>query len=160
MFLTPILSELILFVKQLALRVNNLFFYNMFAHKTTEKGYPPGHGNKIKMVRESCNFSQEYVAAKLNISQQAYSRMEKNPDNISVGRLRELSAILGVPFSTLAGEEDMYIQQNYKQQGGNSGTVVHVKGLADSERNAYEKHIEHLKEQIDSLNALLMKFGN
>ncbi len=131
----------------------------MFAHKTTAKEYPAGHGNKIKMVREGSNFSQEYVAAKLNISQQAYSRMEKNPDNITVGRLRELSAIFGVPFQTLAGEEDLYIQQNYNQQGGNAGTVVHVKGLADSERAVYENRIEDLKEQIASLNALLITFG-
>ena len=131
----------------------------MFAHKTTAKEYPAGHVNKIKMVREGSNFSQEYVAAKLNISQQAYSRMEKNPDNITVGRLRELSAIFGVPFQTLAGEEDLYIQQNYNQQGGNAGTVVHVKGLADSERAVYENRIEDLKEQIASLNALLITFG-
>ena len=131
----------------------------MFAHKTTAKNNPAGHGNKIKMVREGSNFSQEYVAAKLNISQQAYSRMEKNPDNITVGRLRELSAIFGVPFQTLAGEEDLYIQQNYNQQGGNAGTVVHVKGLADSERAVYENRIEDLKEQIASLNALLITFG-
>ena len=131
----------------------------MFAHKTTAKNHPAGHGNKIKMIREGSNFSQEYVAAKLNISQQAYSRMEKNPDNITVGRLRELSAIFGVPFQTLAGEEDLYIQQNYNQQGGNAGTVVHVKGLADSERAVYENRIEDLKEQIASLNALLITFG-
>jgi len=141
------------------LRVNNSFFYTMFAHKTTAKEFPAGHRNKIKMVREGSNFSQEYVAAKLNISQQAYSRMEKNPDNITIGRLRELSAIFGVPFQTLAGEEDLYIQQNYNQQGGNAGTVVHVKGLADSERAVYENRIEDLKEQIASLNALLISFG-
>ena len=130
----------------------------MFSHKNTEKTYAP-LGNKIKMVRESSNLSQEYVASKLNLSQQAYSRMEKNPDNITVGRLRELSAILGVPFNTLAGEEDMYIQQNYNQQGGNAGTVMYIQGLADSERAVYEKRIEDLKEQISSLNMLLLKLS-
>ena len=131
----------------------------MFAHKTSDKDNYKGLGNKIKMVRESSNLSQEYVASKLNLSQQAYSRMEKNPDNITVGRLRELSAILGVPFNTLAGEEDMYIQQNYNQQGGNAGTVMYIQGLADSERAVYEKRIEDLKEQISSLNMLLLKLS-
>ena len=101
----------------------------MFEHKTTaESSNYKDVRNKLKMVRESSNLSQEYVASKLNLSQQAYSRMEKNPDNITVGRLRELSAILGVPFNTLAGEEDMYIQQNYNQQGGNAGTVMYIQG--------------------------------
>ena len=136
------------------------YLYIMFAHKTTaESSNYKDPGNKLKMVRESSNLSQEYVASKLNLSQQAYSRMEKNPDNITVGRLRELSAILGVPFNTLAGEEDMYIQQNYNQQGGNAGTVMYLQGLADSERAVYEKRIEDLKEQINSLNALLLKLS-
>ncbi len=128
----------------------------MFAHKTTEYKQPGNIGNKIKMVRESINLSQEYVATKLNISQQAYSRMEKNPDNISVSRLRELSAILGVPFNTLVGEDDLYIQQNYNQQGGNAGTVMYVQGMADSERKVYEERINDLKQQLEAMQKLLL----
>jgi transcriptional regulator with XRE-family HTH domain len=129
----------------------------MANYKTSEKTKYEPIGNKIKMVRESINLSQEYVASKLNLSQQAYSRMEKNPENISVGRLKELSAILGVPFTTLAGEEDMYIQQNYNQKGGHAGTVMYIQGMAENERAIYEKRIEDLKEQINTLNDLLLK---
>lgn len=111
------------------------------------------------MVRESSNLSQEYVASKLNLSQQAYSRMENNPESITIGRMKELSSVLGVPFNTLAGEEDMYIQQNYNQQGGNASTVMYIQGLADNERAVYEKRIEDLKEQINALNTLLIKLS-
>lgn len=115
--------------------------------------------NKIKLLRESSNLSQEYVASKLNISQQAYSRMENHPEGITVKRLMDLSQILGVPMNTLIGEDDLYIQQNFNQQGGNAGTVLYVQGLAETERNAYEKHIQDLKQQIDILNNLLMKLS-
>jgi transcriptional regulator with XRE-family HTH domain len=108
------------------------------------------------MVRESINLSQEYVANKLHISQQAYSRMEKNPDNISVARMRDLSAILGVPFNTLVGEDDLYIQQNYNQQGGNAGTVMYVQGMAENERKVYEERINDLKQQIEAFRQLLL----
>jgi transcriptional regulator with XRE-family HTH domain len=126
------------------------------SEKTTQ--YSQGStGNKIKMLRESINLSQEYVAAKLNISQQAYSRMEKNPDNITVARMRELSSVLGVPINTLMGEEDIYVQQNFNQAGGNAGSVVYVQGLADTERKAYENHIADLKAQIEVLQNLITK---
>jgi transcriptional regulator with XRE-family HTH domain len=115
--------------------------------------------NKIKMVRESINLSQEYVANKLHISQQAYSRMEKNPDNISVARMRDLSAILGVPFNTLVGEDDLYIQQNYNQQGGNAGTVMYVQGMAENERKVYEERINDLKQQIEAFRQLLLSLN-
>jgi transcriptional regulator with XRE-family HTH domain len=112
------------------------------------------------MVRESINLSQEYVANKLHISQQAYSRMEKNPDNISVARMRDLSAILGVPFNTLVGEDDLYIQQNYNQQGGNAGTVMYVQGMAENERKVYEERINDLKQQIEAFRQLLLALNN
>jgi transcriptional regulator with XRE-family HTH domain len=120
----------------------------------------PNTKNKIKMVRESINLSQEYVANKLHISQQAYSRMEKNPDNISVARMRDLSAILGVPFNTLVGEDDLYIQQNYNQQGGNAGTVMYVQGMAENERKVYEERINDLKQQIEAFRQLLLALNN
>ncbi len=128
----------------------------MQSGEPTVKKYPEGIANKIKMVREGNNLSQEYVAAKLNISQQAYSRIEKNPDNITIKRLRQISDVLGVPFTTLAGEEDMYIQQNFNQQGGQAGSVIYVQGLADTERKAYENHIQDLKKQIDLLRGMLL----
>lgn len=34
-------------------------------------------GNKIKNIRELKNFTQEYMAEKLDISQAAYSKLEK-----------------------------------------------------------------------------------
>lgn len=128
----------------------------MQSGEPTVKKYPEGIANKIKMVREGNNLSQDYMAAKLNISQQAYSRIEKNPDNITIKRLRQISEVLGVPFTTLAGEEDMYIQQNFNQQGGQAGSVIYVQGLADTERKAYENHIQDLKKQIDMLKELLL----
>jgi len=138
--------------------MDSRYLYKMVALKTEEmKQNPLSAENKIKMVRESINLSQEYVASKLNISQQAYSQMEKNPDNITVGRMREISIVLGVPFNTLVGEDDLYIQQNYNQQGGNAGTVMYVQGMADNERKVYESRIQDLKDQIELLHQMILQ---
>jgi len=37
----------------------------------------------IKSIRETKGFSQAYMAKKLNITQQAYSNIEKTPENMS-----------------------------------------------------------------------------
>jgi transcriptional regulator with XRE-family HTH domain len=115
--------------------------------------------NFLRFIRESLNLSQEYVAAKLNISQQAYSRMENNPENITMGRLKQLAKILSVPLQTLVGEGDFYIQQHLNQTIPNVNSVMTVRGLADSEREIYEKRIEDLKNQLDVLNTFLLKFN-
>ena len=111
--------------------------------------------NKIRMLREGIGFSQQYVANKLNITQQAYSKLEKNPDTATLERLRKLSEILGVNVNSIVGNDDMYIQQNFHQQGGNASTVMYITGLADREREALVKQISTLQKQIDLLTKII-----
>jgi len=113
--------------------------------------------NRIKVLRESLGYSQEYVASQLSITQQALSRIEQNPENATLNRLKELSLILGVSLTSLIGEEDTYILQNFQQQGGQASTVMYMTGIAENERKAYESHIKDLKEQIILLSDLLKK---
>ena len=117
----------------------------------------PNLGRKIRMVRESRQLSQEYVAGRMKISQQAYSRLEHDGENVSLKRLKQLAEALEVPLQTLIGDEDLYIQQNYNQQGGNAGSVLYIQGLADTERLAFENHIADLRRQIALLESLLAK---
>lgn len=117
----------------------------------------PNVGRKIRMVRESRQLSQEYVAGRMKISQQAYSRLEQDGENVSLKRLKQLAEALEVPLQTLIGDDDLYIQQNYNQQGGNAGSVLYIQGLADTERLAYENHIADLRRQIALLESLLAK---
>lgn len=113
--------------------------------------------NRIKVLRESLGYSQEYVASQLSITQQALSRIEQNPENATLNRLKELSLVLGVSLTSLIGEEDTYILQNFQQQGGQASTVMYMTGIAENERKAYESHIKDLKEQIILLSDLLKK---
>jgi transcriptional regulator with XRE-family HTH domain len=107
------------------------------------------------MLREGIGFTQEYVANKLNITQQAYSKLEKNPDTATLERLRKLSEILGVNVNSIVGDDDMYIQQNFHQQGGNASTVMYITGLADREREALVQQISSLQKQIDLLTKII-----
>ena len=109
----------------------------------------------IRLIRESNGFSQEYVAAKLEITQQAYSNIEKNPENWSIKRLKQISEILSVPVTSLIGETEHYIQQNFQQQGGQAATIIHVQGIPENERQLYERYIEQLKSEIQMLKSML-----
>jgi transcriptional regulator with XRE-family HTH domain len=114
--------------------------------------------NRIKEIRESQGLSQESVAYELNISQQAYSRIEKNPDSASVKRIRDLSNVFGVSLASLIGEEDTYIQQNFQQQGGHASSIVHVHGTMNVvEKEMYDEHIKDLRQQITMLTELLKR---
>jgi transcriptional regulator with XRE-family HTH domain len=112
--------------------------------------------NRIKEIREGQGMSQEAVAYQLNISQQAYSRIEKNPDSASLKRLRDLSSVFGVPLNSLVGEDDIYIQQNFQQKGGNAASIVHVHGTMNLiEKEMYEGHLKDLRQQIETLTEII-----
>ena len=109
----------------------------------------------IRLIRESNGLSQEYVAAKLEITQQAYSNIEKNPENSSIKRLKQISEVLSVPVTSLIGETEHYIQQNFQQQGGQAATIIHIQGIPENERQLYERYIEQLKSEIQMLKSML-----
>lgn len=103
-------------------------------------------------------YSQEYIAAKLNISQQAYSRMENAPQNISIKRMYELALVLGVNIHTLVCEEDFHVLQNVHHHNGKQNTAIVLKGLTDTERDLYEDRINELSIQLKLLQDLIQKF--
>ena len=130
-----------------------LLYFESGTMKPKDKPYP--EINKVRMLREGIGYSQEYVANKLEISQQAYSKLEKNPDSATLERLKQLSEVLGVSINSIVGDEDMFIQQNFHQQGGNASTVMYMTGLADRERNVLLQQIQQLENQIALLTKII-----
>jgi len=55
----------------------------------------------IRKVREIRNYTQDYLAAKLGISQNAYSKIELGYSKITVERLFSISLILDVGVTQL-----------------------------------------------------------
>lgn len=53
-------------------------------------------GNAIRIQRVIKGYSQEYMASRLNISQNAYSKLEREETELSVKRAYEIAAILEV----------------------------------------------------------------
>lgn len=50
----------------------------------------------IRKVREHKGYTQDYLAAKLKISQNAYSKLELGYSKLTVDRLFKISSILGI----------------------------------------------------------------
>jgi transcriptional regulator with XRE-family HTH domain len=112
-------------------------------------------GETIRLIRESKGYSQDYVASKLYITQQAYSRLEKNPENITLKRLRELAKILDTSLLSLIGEENMYFMQNINQQGGNAATKL----VLNQSSNPTEQNelFKGMQDEISFLRELVLK---
>lgn len=60
----------------------------------------------LRQHRLQKEFSQEYVAYKLNISQEAYSKIELGKTQLTIERLFEISTILEISVSEYLDKEN------------------------------------------------------
>lgn len=94
--------------------------------------------NRIKKTRELKNWTQEYMAERLGISQNTYSRIETKASKISVDRLLEIAQILEVPIDFLMNTNSpiLNISNNHNNKYIDYFEVIE------------EKDLEYLKERI------------
>jgi len=81
--------------------------------------------SNIRKIREFRNYTQDYLAAKLQISQNAYSKIELGYSSVTLNRLIEITEILEVELADLIcpnGEEIIMLKlsNNVLKQGGRS----------------------------------------
>ena len=79
-------------------------------HKTLSADHILRVTEKLRLLRRQMEYSQEYMAFMLNISQNAYSRMENGKTPLTVNRLFEICTLLKIsPGELLEGDPDTFI---------------------------------------------------
>ena len=58
----------------------------------------------LNKLRTKHNYTEEYVARKMNMSQSAYSRLESGKTELSLERMEELERIYNMPVSEILEE--------------------------------------------------------
>lgn len=111
---------------------------------------------KIRQLRFALGYSQEFVATKLKITQQAYSNIESNPQKVSLERLYQLAEILKVNICDLIGEDRNFNQTNINQHGGKAATQMIIHENSERE-SALSKKFDDLQEQMKTLQELFAK---
>lgn len=124
--------------------------------RATEKKLK-GIGSKIRKIREIRNYSQDYIAQKLNISTKAYSKIENEDTKLSVDRLYELAKILEVKAEDLLNFDEKTIFYNINNHHNGDGVVLNKKTVSDQEREVFKVHIKHLEDEIHFLREELSK---
>lgn len=120
----------------------------------------------IKLVRGNKNYTEDYVASKLGISQSSYNRKENGEVDFSLSELLKLGEVLDVSPARFIDLDIAKIITNneFNDYSGVIGTQnVTNTGTDEGYRKAveqYEKENAYLKAQVDKLtDALVGKMG-
>jgi transcriptional regulator with XRE-family HTH domain len=114
-------------------------------------------GNNIKKIRELKNFTQEYMAMELNMTQAGYSKIERDEVRLSIDRPTEISNVFGVRILDIVDFNEKNIFNNNTQNNYGLVTGINYNYSQDDtlkhlhEENAKQKEIiDILKKELDS----------
>ena len=114
-----------------------------------------GLGSKIKRLRELKNFTQDFMAEQLQVSQSAYSKLEIGETEITYKRLAQIAEILQLKPEEIANFTESMVFNVMHNQNGQNGLVINQTTLTTSEKELYERQIALLQEELAYLKELL-----
>lgn len=113
------------------------------------------YGEKIRTIRELRGYSQEYVAGKLGIAQNTYSKIETNQAKLSAEMLQKLSKELGVSPIDILSQQPAIVNFESNQGTQGIGYIEHFysfqKELIDKIMAPKDSELLSLKQIIDTL---------
>jgi len=115
---------------------------------------------KIRLLREAKHWSQEDMAAKLNMSISGYSKIERGTTKAYISKMQKIAEVLDVDLFELIPQNGSYVYLNNNNNGG-----CHIIGspnelafevqkqqliveLKDKELALQQREIENLREII------------
>lgn len=105
-------------------------------------------GAKIKRLRELKNYTQEFVASEIKVSQSTYSRIESDSVDITINKLERIASVLG-----LKGIEEIICPEHttFNISHNTNASGITVNQNAPDYRDQYiailEEYIVTLKEK-------------
>ena len=111
-------------------------------------------GQKLRVLREFRNYSQEYIAEKLGITQNAYSRIENNQTKMTAERLERLAVILNIPpLELLSDKEPVLHFSDPSSHPAHPPKEDHWKEMIENTRQLYGQVIVSKDEKIAFLES-------
>lgn len=103
---------------------------------------------KIKQIREFFGKTQDEIAQKLNITAQAYSRIERGETALDTKRLEDIAQALGVKTKDIYefDERKIFVKQENNETQDNA-TVHFYLNINETAQNKYVEHLEKTVER-------------
>ncbi|MCP2028256.1 transcriptional regulator with XRE-family HTH domain [Flavobacterium sp. HSC-32F16] len=122
--------------------------------------------NKIKSIRELKNYTQEYMADQLGVTQAGYSKIEKGKTILSYIKLVEIAKILEVSVEDIISFDSQRYFNSFNTVKGNNnnGSILINSNNDEALKELYEDKIKLLEKLLnkteEELSLYKKKFGH
>lgn len=104
-------------------------------------------GESIKKLRELKNFTQQHMAAELDLSVSGYGKIERDETDVSLNKLERIAEVLGVDMNTILSFDSKNVFQFTNNQMAN--------GIVQNQYNAQNELLERLVAKYEEENKYL-----
>ncbi len=113
--------------------------------------------DRIKKLREGKNYTQEYIAGKLSISQNTYSKLESGTIKLTTDRLNKIADILQVPVEELLTGETQTFNFNNSHVEKFYGYIENLQEDNKENLRVLHEQITYLQRENERLMAIVEK---
>lgn len=110
---------------------------------------------KIKKIRVIKGFSQDYMATKLEITQNTYSKIERGETMLSLEKLTSILAALEVDMNILINFDENMVFNHCNQNDIVNKNHPFTANSIEKIQELYERIITQKDAEIERLNSLL-----
>lgn len=115
--------------------------------------------NKIKSIRELKNYTQEYMADQLGVTQAGYSKIEKGKTVLSYIKLVEIARILDVSVEDIISFDSQKYFNNFNNvKGNNNGSILINHDNNETLKTLYEDKIKLLEKLLKKTEEELCRY--
>lgn len=111
------------------------------------------YGTKIRMVRELRGYSQDYMAEKLGVAQNTYSKIETNQSKLSVETMKKIADVLEISPTDIMSQQPAII--NLQSNQGTQQAFGYIETFISSQKELYSQIIESKDAEIVRLNNII-----
>jgi transcriptional regulator with XRE-family HTH domain len=115
--------------------------------------------SKIRLLREVHNYTQEYVANILDISQNTYSSIERGETKLTLVRLEKLANIYRMDLVDLIQMNEQTLIHTITHSVEVLSEQVTANQMHEVERKLYLDTISRLERENDKLHSLIDKLS-
>lgn len=105
-------------------------------------------GNRLRKLRISKGYSQEYMADVLQISQKTYSNMENDKSSISIDTLKKIASEYNLDLMEILSDERVIVQNNNSHDTSTFQGGIIINHLS-------EELLTQMKERIEDLKSII-----
>jgi transcriptional regulator with XRE-family HTH domain len=108
-----------------------------------------GLGKKIKKIRELRNYSQEYMASQLALSQPAYSALESGKTRIDEKKLEQIALVFQISPEFILNFSEDQVFQKYISEEEHHSRIREIEQLHDLQIRQKEDEISMLRRSLN-----------